>query len=336
VSSYKYDASASVPGDHPVTTPLISIIVPSFNQGAFIAETLDSIFGQDYRPIEVLVMDGGSTDETVEVLRRYERAHPELKWQSEPDSGPADAVNKGLQIASGRYVAIQSSDDIYYAGALSAAVRTYSQSPDCGFVYGDCDSFDSAGGHMPRTHLPEFTWDGAFGRAWCYPQGSILFRRDLAIQIGGWNGRYYSCDLDFWMRLAFRAQPKKVEHVMYGWRRYAEQRTRPERHGRLVADYRRMIEESQDIRHSPARIRRLARASVHILAVRYPPDDSLWARRRDLLRASLLHPGHWRGSAPSYTRQLLPGYPLLAALKRKIVGLASRLAGRGSLRSGGH
>ena len=92
-------------------SPLVSIIVPSFNQGRFIKETIDSILGQDYRPIEVLVLDGASTDETVEVLSRYESV-PELIWRSEPDNGVVDAVNKGLKRASGEIIGIQSSDDL--------------------------------------------------------------------------------------------------------------------------------------------------------------------------------------------------------------------------------
>ena len=94
---------------------LLSIVVPSYNQGAYIRETLDSIFAQDYRPIEVLVLDGASKDETVEILRSYDA--PELRWWSERDRGVVDAVNKGLARASGEIIGIQSSDDTYLPGA---------------------------------------------------------------------------------------------------------------------------------------------------------------------------------------------------------------------------
>lgn len=293
--------------------PLVSIIVPSFNQGPFIRATLESAVAQDYRPLEIVVADGASTDETTAVLREMSAQHPEIRWVSEPDSGPADAVNKGLRMAQGKYAAIQSSDDLYYPGALSAAVEVFEAHPQSSFVFGDCDSFDNDGCRMPRTHLPEFSWDAAFGRAWCYPQGSILFRRDLALDIGGWNSRYYACDLDFWMRLAFRGPPRKVDHLMYGWRRYAGQRTRPDQHARIVADYARMVRESSDVRAASPRIHRLARASCHVIAVRFHPNGRTWSRRRHLLVASLLHPGHWKYSAAADTRELLPGYTLARA-----------------------
>src|SRR2546423_361332 len=103
--------------------PLLSIVIPSYNQGAYIRETLESIFAQDYRPIEVLVLDGASSDETVDVLKSFDA--PELQWWSEKDRGVVDAVNKGLARASGEIVAIQSSDDAYAPAAFSAAIEAF-------------------------------------------------------------------------------------------------------------------------------------------------------------------------------------------------------------------
>src|SRR5438046_444877 len=97
---------------------LLSVVVPSFNHNRFIGRTLDSILNQSYRPLEIIVCDGASTDGTVETLRRYAALHPEISWLSEPDSGPADAVNKGLARIKGEIAAIQNSDDIYYPGAF--------------------------------------------------------------------------------------------------------------------------------------------------------------------------------------------------------------------------
>ncbi|HEY0973368.1 MAG TPA: glycosyltransferase family 2 protein [Solimonas sp.] len=307
----------------PDSSPLVSVIVPSFNQGAYIRQTLDSILAQDYRPLEIVVADGGSRDETVAILREYAARHPELRWISEPDNGPADAVNKGLRMAQGRYAAIQSSDDIYYPGALSAALRVLRAHADCELVYGDCDSFDNDGARSGPTQLPEFSWEAAFGRAWCYPQGSMVFGLETARAVGGWDARYYSCDLDFWMRLAFRTQPRKVDHLMYGWRRYPEQRTRSDRHQRIIDDYRRMIAESPEVRGAPARIRRLARASVQVLTVRFHPTGNLWSRRWHLLLATLLQPSHWRYTPAENTRQLIPGHAWAKALKRRLLGGAA-------------
>ena len=102
--------------------PLISVIVPSFNQGAFIRKTIESALQQDYRPIEVVVMDGASTDNTVDILKSFGDI-PELRWVSEPDQGVVDAVNKGLRLARGEIAAIQSSDDFYLPGAFSTVAE---------------------------------------------------------------------------------------------------------------------------------------------------------------------------------------------------------------------
>src|SRR6185436_19107774 len=111
---------------------LISVVIPSYNQGRYIRETIDSTLAQDYRPIEVLVMDGASKDETVDVLQSYDA--PELQWISEPDRGVVDAVNKGLARARGEIIAIQSSDDVYVPGAFSAVAQAM---PGFELVFGD-------------------------------------------------------------------------------------------------------------------------------------------------------------------------------------------------------
>lgn len=303
----------------PEARPTVSIIVPSFNQGAYIRETLLSILAQDYRPLEVLVMDGGSKDDTVAILREMEAQHAELIWRSEPDKGPADAVNKGLALARGAYACIQSSDDVHYPGAISAAMAVLLAQPRCGMAYGDCDSIED-GQRSPPTNYPTFSWPAFFGYGCCWPQGSIVFSTALARELGGWRARYYACDLDFWLRMAFRTQPQKVAHVMYGWRRYAGQRTNPEAHARITRDYRRMIQESDDLRRATPALRRLARASIHIMMVRFHPTGSLWSRRWHLLVATLLHPGHWRHAAPEHTRRLVPGFGLLQRVWHSLRG----------------
>jgi len=120
---------------------LVSIIVPSFNQGRYIGETLRSCLAQDYRPLEILVLDGGSSDETVAVLRSFDA--PELRWWSEPDRGVVDAVNKGLALTRGEIIGIQSSDDVYLPGAVDAGVEALAATPALGLVYGDIEHFDA-------------------------------------------------------------------------------------------------------------------------------------------------------------------------------------------------
>lgn len=124
-------------------TPLISIITPSFQQASFIEETIQSVLSQDYPTIEYIVIDGGSTDGSVEIIQRY--ANQLAFWVSEPDNGQADAINKGFSKATGKYIAWLNSDDVYYPGAVASAVAALEANSDVAFVYGQDVSVDGNG-----------------------------------------------------------------------------------------------------------------------------------------------------------------------------------------------
>lgn len=297
---------------------LLSIIVPSFNQGRFISRTLDSILSQDYRPLEVIVVDGASVDNTVEVLREYAGNHPELRWQSEPDSGPADAVNKGLALARGEIAAIQSSDDIYYPGALTAVMSTFRENPDCGFVIGHYQGINADDRVIYTERLPEFSWEAYFGLALCIPQSSIFFRMKLAHEVGGWDGKYYACDVDYWLRLLLRTRAIRIDRVLSGWRLYAGARTHSGQHRRIWEGYWQMIEDNVELARATPRIRRLAHASKHILAMRFHPTGNRWAICWHLLLGLAQHPTWWRYQKASDVVTFVPGYLLARRIYRAI------------------
>jgi glycosyltransferase involved in cell wall biosynthesis len=115
--------------------PLVSIVTPSFNQAAFVEETIESVLGQDYEPLEYLVMDGGSTDGSVEIIRRH--ADRLAWWTSEPDRGQSAALNKGFARASGDYVGWLCSDDTLLPSAISRLVAALQEAPDAVLAYGD-------------------------------------------------------------------------------------------------------------------------------------------------------------------------------------------------------
>lgn len=302
---------------------LLSIIVPSFNQGRFISSTLDSILSQDYRPLEVIVVDGASSDNTVEILQQYADKYPELRWLSERDSGPADAVNKGLAMARGEIAAIQSSDDIYYPGALSAVMQTFRGNPDCGFVIGHYCGIDVDGRVIYTEHLPEFSWEAYFGLALCIPQSSIFFSMKVAREVGGWNSQYFACDIDYWLRILLRTRAIRLDRVLSGWRIYKGARTHSGQTRKIWDGYWRMIEDNDaDLLRAGPHIRRLAQASKHILAMRFHPTGNRWAICGQLFLGLMQHPTWWRYQRAADIMTCVPGYlharRIYRAVKRRI------------------
>src|SRR5512138_2934462 len=129
-------------------TPRISIITPSFNQGIFIEATIRSVLDQGYPELEHIIVDGGSTDNTPAILARY----PHLKVISEPDRGQADAVNKGLRLATGEIIGWLNSDDTYYHGALAEAARIIDPAKGVSIAMGRCAYIDEEGSPTGAEH----------------------------------------------------------------------------------------------------------------------------------------------------------------------------------------
>src|SRR6266540_5681455 len=123
--------------------PKVSVITPSFNQGQFLEASIRSVLEQDYPNIEYIVVDGGSKDESVEVIKKYQDHL--TWWVSEKDKGHADALNKGFSHATGEILAWLNSDDIYFPNAVSEAVSVIKAHPHVGMVYGAAELIDDSG-----------------------------------------------------------------------------------------------------------------------------------------------------------------------------------------------
>lgn len=295
----------------------VSIVVPSFNQAEYLPCMLDSIFGQSHPPHEVVVMDGASTDGSIEVLQQYAKCHPNLTWQSEPDDGPADAVNKGFERVHGDIIGIMSADDVYYQNAFSTVVNAFAANPDCGMVYGDVDGIDENGRQLYTRKLPAFTWESFFGISCCLPQGSIFFRRSVMSQVGGWNARYYSCDLDYWLRIALTSKVFHVAKVLSGWRRYEGQRTSEAQAQKIRDGYFSMLDDNLELVNASWGMRRLVLASRYLLAMRCPPAGGRLIFWGHLMLGACMHPGFWRYSHPVLYMRMLPGFVMLQCLRSR-------------------
>jgi glycosyltransferase involved in cell wall biosynthesis len=267
--------------------PLVSIVVPSFNQGPFIRETLESCLAQDYRPLEVIVVDGGSADETLSILRQM--SAPELRWQSEPDHGVVDAVNKGLMRARGEFLSIQSSDDVFRPGAVGAAVAALRANPEAAFVYGDVELMDAQSVLVGTDVQGGFELAEYLGRFMYVPQPGTLFTRAAANAVGGWREQFsYAADADFWLRLAVRFPVVKLGRTVGGHRYHAGQRDT--QRARIARDWEGAIRDLIASGRLSARERRFAEMGIHLARYRYAADGDWRARTRALWAAALTNP----------------------------------------------
>jgi glycosyltransferase involved in cell wall biosynthesis len=185
-------------------TPKLTVITPSFNQGAFIERTIRSILDQGYENLEYFIVDGGSTDQTVEVIRRYEDRI--AWWVSESDDGQTDALNKGLRRATGDIVAYINSDDYYLPGAFDHAVRAFEREPDARWVVGAC-RFVDADDSLLETWTPVLPTQRRHWwmlNPWGVPQPSSFWRRDLFEELGPFRqDMHYVFDTEHALRCAY-------------------------------------------------------------------------------------------------------------------------------------
>jgi glycosyltransferase involved in cell wall biosynthesis len=298
---------------------LVSIIVPSYNQGRYIRETIDSILCQDYRPIEVLVIDGASKDETVDVLKSYDGT-PELQWWSEPDRGVVDAVNKGFARVKGEVIGIQSSDDLYLPGAISAAMAAFDADPSLSLVYGDAEYIDAQSRVFSRTHLPAFDLAAYAGKRTYIPQPSAFFTKAAADRAGLWRTDVsYAADAEFFLRIATHDRVLKVDRLLSQYRHHEEQRDRAGQ--RVARDWELAIREWVQRERPSAAVRRSAAVGIHLTRAHYL-SDAHWPRRTlELYRAALRSPSVIFGrDFPA--RELIPGrtpvWKLLSRIKRAL------------------
>ncbi len=201
-----------------MSSPSITIITPSYNQAAYLEATIRSVLDQAYANLEYIIIDGGSTDGSIDIIRRYNDRL--AYWVSEPDSGQVSAINKGLRHAHGEILAWLNSDDTYRPGAIAAAVRYLSEYPEVDVVYGDVEFSDAAGQPLGTMSA----WDYSVQQQVCatnlVPQPAAFFRCQALERVGGClNERLHlAFDYELWVRMGLAGL--RFAHVAEVWATY--------------------------------------------------------------------------------------------------------------------
>ncbi len=209
---------------NPNDQQLVSIVTPSFNQARYIEATIQSVLAQDYPRIEYLIVDGGSTDGTVEIIKKY--ASRVAWWASEKDQGQTDAINKGFGRAGGQILAWLNSDDTYEPGAVSAAVKYLLEHPNVGMVYGDCNFINDDGRVIGRFGSAQTDYRLLRQGYVHIPQQTMFFRAEWRRQVGPLDPSFYfAMDYDLWTRLAAYTELKYVPQTWANFRLHTTGKT---------------------------------------------------------------------------------------------------------------
>jgi glycosyltransferase involved in cell wall biosynthesis len=183
----------------------VSIVTPSYNQAQYIERTIKSVLDQNHKDIEYIVIDGGSTDGTVDILKKYS---DRIIWKSEKDNGQSDAINKGLRIATGDIVAYLNSDDTYAPGAITKIVNFFKNNPEAKWVSGKCKIINEKDEKI-RNSITKYKnfWLRLINYFWLLvlnpiSQPSTFWKRELHNEIGYFSERkHLAMDYDFWLRI---------------------------------------------------------------------------------------------------------------------------------------
>jgi GT2 family glycosyltransferase len=271
--------------------PLVSIVTPSYNQASFLEQTIRSVLEQDYPRLEYMVVDGGSKDGSVEIIKRY--ADQLGWWVSEKDRGQGDAINKGLGRVKGEILAWLNSDDYYLPGAVSSAVRIFEQNPDVVLVYGDMLAVDENGNTTNVLKYGQFSLEDLL----CFQiigQPAVFMRREAYEKAGGLDiSFHFMLDHHLWIRIA---QQGRILHMPELWAaaRYhsqAKNLNQPVEFGREAYRILDWMKNQPELADAFSRVERRARASAYRVNARYLLDGGQpFASLRAWFRALTIHP----------------------------------------------
>jgi len=252
----------------PTGRPLVSVVTPTLGQAAFIERTIRSVREQTYPHVEHIVVDGGSTDGTIEILRRHD-GDPGFRWISEPDRGMYDAVRKGFELASGQVFAYLNSDDLLLPWALETIVATFEAVPVAGLVFGDALWIEQGSGRQ-RVLVQPAGGSAYLRRIGSFAQPATAWRRDVHQQAGGFDPTLrYTGDLDFFLRATAITPIRRIDEILAVMRSHPGMKT--------IADAGPMRDENDRVRAGHATRFDRSRRGVALARAR------AWGMRRLLL-----------------------------------------------------
>ncbi len=197
-------------------TPLVSFITATYNTAPYLRETIDSVLAQTYPNIEYIVLDDGSTDNTIEILKTYDGR---ITWDSHPNMGETRSVNKGFGMTKGDYSVVVSADDPVKPNLAEVGVQWMEAHPEALIGYPDWDTIDSQGKVIKHHTLLEYDYEIMTRMHYCLPNaGTIIRRRALELETGRDPNYRYVGDYEFFLRIGLHAPFVHIPHTLATWR----------------------------------------------------------------------------------------------------------------------
>lgn len=270
---------------------LVSIITPSYNQAKYLEQTILSVLNQDYPRIEYIVVDGASTDGSVDIIKKY--ADKLTYWESVTDKGQADAINKGFAHATGEIVAWLNSDDYYLPGAVSAAMKVFEENPEVVLVYGDMLAVDENGQTFNTLTYKQLTLEDLF----CFQiigQPAVFMRRSALQKTSGLDLTFhFLLDHLLWIKIAKQGRLLHVNETWAAARYHAEAKNvaKAAEFGLEAFRILETIAQDKDLAAALLNVDQRAHASAFRVDARYLLDGGLPAKAlRQWFRALFIHP----------------------------------------------
>lgn len=256
-----------------MTAPKITVVTPVYNQVNYIEDTIQSVISQRVEGLEYIVLDGGSTDGTAEVIRKYERHL--THWESGRDGGHVPALIKGLGMAKGDILCWLNGDDYFEPHTVKAALATFAAHPEAQLIYGDYSVLTEDGRKVPKPKI-SFDFPACLFAYLMIPQPSSFWRRSFYFEVGGLNNDFpFSFDYDFFLRAgaAARSKPGGIRHVQDLWSVF-----RLHSESKSVAQKEKFVVENETIR---AQFPEYRNCKLKKIAAKYQLARVLWRFHRE-------------------------------------------------------